>query len=104
MTRVELQPPQVERLLTEFRDLGEEMSKLAKRRREITDSLPSGRTEGETLAFYRERDSFRSAFSAEKLKQYVPAAVLARCRVTRCHKGCGRLVPKLKPRKKKEPN
>lgn len=95
-------PKQADKLIQEFKDLGEQMQKLKERRAKIVAQFEGGRTEGEQLAIYIQGRGWRSRFDAARLKMYVPARTLDLCRVTTHFNGSAKVVPKLKPKAKKE--
>ena len=95
-------PAKADALIREFIDLGEQMKRLKDRRAKITQQFAPGRTEGDRLALYVAGRGYSSRFDAALLRRYVPAATLDLCRVTTYKNGSARVVPKSKPRPKKE--
>ena len=97
-----LTPAKADALIQEFIDLGEQMKRLKDRRAKIAKQFAPGRTEGDRLALYVAGRGYSSRFDAALLRRYVPAATLDLCRVTTYKNGSVRVVPKSKPRPKKE--
>ena len=95
-------PAKADALIQEFIDLGEQMKRLKDRRAKIAQQFAPGRTEGDRLAMYVAGRGCSSRFDAALLRRYVPAATLDLCRVTTYNNGYARVVPKSKPRPKKE--
>lgn len=97
-----MSPDRAERLLLELAELRATIQSAQAQRAKIVKQLPFGRTEGLTLAVYREKDTMlRNEYSGELLRRYVSPETLARCKVTRRRKGGCRMVPKAKIRTKK---
>ena len=95
-------PAKADALIQEFIDLGEQMKRLKDRRAKIAQQFAPGRTEGDRLALYVAGRGYSSRLDAALLRRYVPAATLDLCRVTTYKNGSARVVPKSKPRPKKE--
>lgn len=95
-----MEPRMINKLIAEHHKLGEKIKALQERRREIADQFPIGRTEGDKMDFMRTDEKRVSRIDMYMLRRYVTQTVLDSCRIFSRHRGSGKVVPKLKGRKK----
>lgn len=96
-----LSPEEAQKLIDEFKLLGDQKKAIDKRRREISETLGVGRTLGLEADFLRAPSTVKTAYDAHALRRWVPADTLCMCRITRTQRDNGRIVAKLKPKESK---